>query len=53
MHIMDLFDNEISQKILKLETIDLKRFSAYQDKFESEWWNVIPCKNLMMKLTNQ
>ena len=53
MHIMDFFDKEISQKILKLESTDLKRFSAYQDKFGSDWWNFIPCKNLMMKMTNQ
>ena len=39
--------------ILKLEPTDVKRFKAYQDKFESQWLSVIPCKNLKLKLSNQ
>ena len=31
----------------------VKRLNAYQDKFASKWLNVIPCKNLNLKLSNQ
>ena len=39
-----------SQMILKLKPTDVRRFNAYQDKFGSQWLNVIPCKNLRLKL---
>ena len=39
--------------ILRLEPTDVKRFNAFQDRFGSQWLNVIPCKNLRLKLSNQ
>ena len=48
-----IFDSEIADLILRLETTDLKRFSAFQKKFGSQWLNVIPCKHLRLKLSNQ
>ena len=33
--------------------MDVKRFNAFQDRFGSQWLNVIPCKNLRLKLSNQ
>ena len=54
------FDKEISQMTLKLEPTDVNVFQgaagsniAYQDKFESQWLNVIQCKNPRFKLWNQ
>ena len=44
-----IFDSEI----LRLEPTDVKRFNAYQDRFGSQWLNVIPCKILNLKLSNQ
>ena len=48
-----IFDTEIADLILRLEPTDLKRFNAFQDRFGSQWLNVIPCKNLRLKLSNQ
>ena len=44
---------EISQMILKLETTDVKRFKAYQNKLGWQWLNVIPCKIFRLNLSNQ
>ena len=48
-------ENEIQNAdlILRLEPTDVKRFNALQDRFGSHWLNVIPCKNLRLKLSNQ
>ena len=48
-----IFDSEIADLILRLEPTDVKRFNAFQDRFGSHWLNVIPCKNLRLKLSNQ
>ena len=48
-----IFDSEIADLILRLEPTDIKRFNAFQDRFGSQWLNVIPCKNLRLKLSNQ
>ena len=48
-----IFDSEIADLILRLEPTDVKRFKAFQDRFGSQWLNVIPCKNLRLKLSNQ
>ena len=48
-----IFDSEIADLILRLEPTDFKRFNAFQDRFGSQWLNVIPCKNLRLKLSNQ
>ena len=48
-----IFDSEIAGLILRLEPTDVKRFNAFQDRFGSQWLNVIPCKNLRLKLSNQ
>ena len=37
---------------MKLEPFDVQKFNAYQDKFESQWLSVIPCKNLKIKFSN-
>ena len=36
--------------ILNSEPTDVKSFSAGQNKFGSQWLNVILCKNLRLKL---
>ena len=46
------FDNKIADLVLRLEPTDVKRFNAFQDRFGSQWLNVIPCKNLRLKLSN-
>ena len=38
---------------LRLEPMDVKRFNSFQDRFGSQWLNVIPCKNLRLQLSNQ
>ena len=38
---------------MKLESTDVKRFNAHEDKFGSQWLNVITCKHLRLKLSNQ
>ena len=48
-----IFDSEIADLILRLEPTDVKRFNAFLDRFDSQWLNVIPCKNLGLKLSNQ
>ena len=48
-----IFDSEIADLILRLEPTDVKRLNAFQDRFGSQWLNVIPCKNLRLKLSNQ
>ena len=48
-----IFDSEIADLILRLDPTDVKRFNAFQDRFGSQWLNVIPCKNLRLKLSNQ
>ena len=48
-----IFDSEIADLILRLEPTDVKMFKAFQDRFGSQWLNVIPCKNLRLKLSNQ
>ena len=48
-----IFDSEIADLILRLEPTDVKRFNAFQDRFGSQWLNIITCKNLGLKLSNQ
>ena len=48
-----IFDSEIADLILRLEPTDVERFNAFQDRFRFQWLNVIPCKNLSLKLSNQ
>ena len=48
-----IFDSEIADLILRLEPTDVKRFNEFQNRFRSQWSNVIPCKNLRIKLSNQ
>ena len=48
-----IFDSEVTDLILRLETTDVKSFSAFQDRFGSQWLNVIPCKNLRLKLSKK
>ena len=48
-----IFDSEIADLILRIEPTDVKIFNAFQDRFGSQWLNVIPCKNSRLKLSNQ
>ena len=48
-----IFDSEIAGLILRLEPTDVKRFSGFQDRVCSQLLNVIPCKKLSLKLSNQ
>ena len=48
-----IFDSEIADLILRLEPTDVKKFNAFQDRFCSQWLNVVPCKNLRLKLSKQ
>ena len=48
-----IFDRKIADLTLRLESMDVKRFNAFQDRFGSQWLNVIPCKNLFLKMSNQ
>ena len=48
-----IFDTEVADLILQLESTDVKRFKAFQDRFGSQWLNVIPCINSRLKLSNQ
>ena len=48
-----IFESEIAELILRLGPTDVKRFNAFQDRFGSHWLNVIPCKNLRLRLWNQ
>ena len=36
-----IFDGETADLILRLEPRDVKRFNAFQNKFGSQWLNVI------------
>ena len=47
------FEREIADSFLRLEPTEVKRFNAFHDRFGSQWLNVIPCKNLRLKLSNQ
>ena len=46
-------DVEVADLILQLKPTDVNRFNAFQDRFGSQWLNVIPCKNLRLKMSNQ
>ena len=48
-----IFDSKIADLSLRLEPTDVKRFNAFQNRFGSQWLNVIPCKKLRLKLSNQ
>ena len=48
-----VFDSEIADLILRLEPTNVKRFNAFQNRFGSQWLNVIPCKILRLKLSKQ
>ena len=48
-----IFEEKFSQTFSKLEPTEVKRFNANQCVFGSQWLNVIPCKNLRLKLSNQ
>ena len=37
----------------RMDSIRTKVFNAHQDNFRSQWLNVIPCKNLGLKLDDQ
>ena len=45
------FDSKFADLILRLEPTEVKRFNAFQDRFGSQWLNVIRCKNLRLKLS--
>ena len=47
------FDSKIADLILRLEPTGLKRFNTFQARFGSQWLNVIPCKNLRLKLPKE
>ena len=47
------FDCEATDLILRLKSTDIKIFNPFHDRFGSQWLNVIPCKNLRLKLSNQ
>ena len=40
-----IFDSEIAVLNLRLESTDVKRLNALQDRFGCQWLNVIPRKN--------
>ena len=48
-----LSDATFDQLITDLDVENVKRLNAYQDPFSSAWLNVIPSKNLGLKLTDQ
>ena len=48
-----IFDSENADLIFRLETMDVQKFNALQGRFGSHWLNVIPCKSLRIKLSNQ
>ena len=49
----ELFDSEFEDLVLRLEPTDVNRFNAFHDIFGSQKLNVIPCKKLRLKLSNQ
>ena len=46
-------DVMFDQLITDLDADNVKRLNAYQDPFGSAWLNVVPSKNLGLKLTDQ
>ena len=48
-----LSDAIFDQFITDLDAENVKRLNAYQDPFGSAWLNVVPSKNLGLKLTDQ
>ena len=48
-----LSDATFEQLITDLDAENVKRLNAYQDPFGSAWLNVVPSKNLGLKLTDQ
>ena len=44
-----IFANEIAEPILKLEPTDVSILNVFQDKFDSEYLIVIPCKNCNLR----
>ena len=48
-----LSDATFDQLITDLDAENVKRLNAYQDHFGSAWLNVVPSKNLGLKLTDQ
>ena len=48
-----LSDTTFDQLITDLDAEKVKRLNAYQDPFGSAWLNVVPSKNLGVKLTDQ
>ena len=46
-------DTTFDQLITDLDVESVKRLNAYQDPFGSAWLNVVPSKNLGLKLTDQ
>ena len=48
-----LSDTTFDQLITDLDMENVKRLNAYQDPFGSAWLNVVPSKNLGLKLTDQ
>ena len=47
------FDSQLVSLIVGLEPSDAKTFSTFQDRYGSQWLNVIPCKYRKLKLSNQ
>ena len=48
-----LSDATFDQLITDLDVKNVKRLNAYQDPFSSAWLNVVPSKNLGLKITDQ
>ena len=48
-----LSDATFDQLITDLDVEKVKKLNAYQDPFGSAWLNVVPSKNLGLKLTDQ
>ena len=48
-----LSDTTFDKLITDLDVENVKRLNAYQDPFGSAWLNVVPSKNLGLKLTDQ
>ena len=48
-----LSDATFDQLITDLDVENVRRLNAYQDPFGSAWLNVVPSKNLGLKLTDQ
>ncbi len=48
-----VFTAVINDLVSKMNEKDVLRFNSFQDKFASSWLNVVPSKNLNLKLTDQ